>query len=173
MHLTKVFVVFTLSVAMGCTPQPKEVTRLDVEKAKICISAGIQKLKNNPSNIDDFVDVGYVAGRIAKSFGVTKLYVASKQNVVSSAFAELAEGMGSHFDGEIVIHDYQQGQSRSYLLTGEIGGYDVNLDARFLEDGTCLLRDARVDGLSIMALLIGKISGMDGFIELIEMDPYA
>lgn len=174
MHFKKTLVVLMSITVAGCVTPPKATDRLDVDRAKTCISTSLQELGRNPKSAEKYVDLKYVASRIAKSFDVSTWFVARKKATVAIAFTSLASQFKSNLDGEIVIETYQQGDAPGqYILIGTIGEYKTNLDAHFFADGSCLIRDAKVEDSSIIALLIGILSGLPGFIELVEMDPYA
>ncbi len=160
------FAAVAVLILTGCSPY-ETATQKDFEK---CVNDAVQATLNDASEASEFIDKRHLASRIAKAFDVSLLLVATKEAFVKKVFSELIAKIDTSADSEFVAHSYMQTDTDIYKISGDMDSKTVEIDLSYKQN-RCQIRDARIDGISITALVVGRLSSENVFSDGYE-DPY-
>lgn len=167
MFLKYILTVTTFCSAAGIATA--DTTTITPTEAKACIAESLSVIKQDPTAATQYVDRTYVRKRIQEAFEINGLFMFLHQHYVTKTFRDLATKLPQTVDATISVDTIQASDSSDggYMLTGTYGTTSVELFAKFYTGGNCKLMDARFDGMSIIALLIGRLGSEDVFADQI------
>ena len=161
-------VIWGLLVLTACGKY--EPNDFDPEAAMQCVRNGISIIQSNSAEAEDYVDMRYIADEIAENLDISRFQVFSRRAAVERAFRELSERFADATATEVEIVSIRPSNVGGiYDLQGRLGQWSIVITASFAEVRQCKIRDVRVDGYSIVALLVGRVATMPEFTDTIDV----